>query len=362
MKKKVVLLFGGRSSEHEISCVTATGILGALDRDLYDPLMVGITKEGGFVHVNEDDVNFKLDPHNMPVVQDNGTRVFWPESAVSREMRVADVSGKISSLGQVDVVFPVLHGPFGEDGTIQGMLELLNIPYVGSGVLSSAMCMDKHIAKTILQSVGIDVAPWRSITLTEYKNLKDYSHLDEGLTYPIFVKPSRAGSSVGVSRVTEKAELKEAIEIAFKEDHTALIESGVIGREVEIAVLQGRPGMPPRASTVIGEIVFQGKDFYDYEAKYLGSEGVRLELPAKVSASELQLLSEQAIKAYKVLQCSGPARIDFFLTADGVILNELNTMPGFTPISMYPQLWHHSGLEYKELVTELIELATETVR
>lgn len=362
-KKKIVLLFGGRSSEHEISCVTATGILNALDRSLFAPIMVGITKDGTFVHLQEESVDFKLDPANMPVVLDNGSRVLWPESAVNRELRVVTAGGQTESLGEIDAVFPVLHGPYGEDGTIQGMLELLDIPYVGSGVLASALCMDKHVAKTMLKAEGISVAPWHTVTAEEYSagGVK-LETLDEGLRYPLFVKPSRAGSSVGVSRVTSREGLDEAIRIALNEDKTVLIEEGVKGREVEIAVLQGRAGGAPRASTVLGEIVFQGKDFYDYEAKYLGSDGIRLELPAAVNSEELESITQQAKKAFTAVQCAGPARVDFFLTDNGPVLNEINTMPGFTPISMYPQLWAHSGLSYGDLVTELIVLAAETVR
>lgn len=358
-KKTVVLLFGGRSSEHEISCVTATGVLRALDRELFEPIMVGITKQGSFVHVPEEEVNFRLDPEQMPAISDNGRRVLWPDSIVDHELRVIE-NGDVRSLGTIDVVFPLLHGPFGEDGTVQGMLELLDIAYVGAGVLASSVCMDKHVTKILLQAAGVKVAPWNRVTRLEYENgTVELSELDRGLKYPLFVKPARAGSSVGVSRVTDNSGLAAAIEIAFKEDSSVLVEEGVAGRELEIAVLQGRAGSPTRVSSVLGEIVFQGKEFYDYEAKYLGSAGVRLELPANVTDSEQQEIAAIAKRAFAAVAGTGLARIDFFWGADGPVLNEINTMPGFTPISMYPQLWEHSGLAYSDLVTELIELALE---
>lgn len=362
-KTRVVLLFGGRSSEHSISCVTATGILQAIDKDRYEVLLVAITRQGSFVLVDEDQMTFTLDPQNMPEVAPNGTRVLWPENADTREFTSIDADGSTRSLGDVDVVFPLLHGLWGEDGTVQGLFELTSIPYVGSGVLGSALCMDKHVVKTVLSSAGIPVAPWHSITSWELeRNPEALNGLDEGLTYPLFVKPARAGSSVGVSRITEPQQLEAALEIAFAEDHRVLIETGIVGREVEIAVLQSRGDAAPRTSTVLGEIVFDGKDFYDFDAKYMGSDGVALQLPAEVTEAEFDAIQSAAVLAFEVSQCAGPARIDFFLTEQGPILNEINTMPGFTPISMYPQLWQESGLGYSELVTELIELAAETVR
>ncbi|MBN9612432.1 MAG: D-alanine--D-alanine ligase, partial [Actinobacteria bacterium] len=260
----------------------------------------------------------------------------------------------------VDVVLPTLHGPFGEDGTIQGMLELVDLPYVGCGVLASALCMDKHALKVVLAAAGIAVAPWRTVTRSEVtRDPSLVSRLDEGLSYPLFVKPNRAGSSVGVSRVTAPEELPAALDLAFAEDSLVLVESGVVGREVEIAVLQGRDGGAPRTSSVIGEIVFTGRDFYDFEAKYLGASGVSLELPARVTEAEFAAIRDAAVTAFEVAQCAGLSRIDFFLTEQGPVLNEINTLPGFTPISMYPRLWEASGLGYTELITELVELALE---
>lgn len=358
-KIRVVMLFGGRSSEHTVSLVTATGILGAMDRDRLDVIPVGITEDGSFILVPEEEVNYSLDEKPLRTLPDNGTRVLWPDSVRSRELRVLNADGAIQSLGTIDVVFPMLHGPWGEDGTVQGMLELTGIPYVGSGVMASSVCMDKHVSKVLFQAAGIRVAPWKTLTKVEYEQGVNLEQLVEHLSYPLFVKPSRAGSSVGVSRVTDSAALPEALEVAFREDHVVLIETGISGREVEISVLEGRDNAVPRASSVIGEIVFDGKDFYDFEAKYLGSDGVKLVLPAQVTDSEYAAIRDAAVLAFSVAQCAGPARVDFFLTDEGPVLNEINTMPGFTPISMYPQLWEKSGLAYRDLITELVELALE---
>ena len=360
-KTTVAILFGGRSSEHGVSCVTAAGVLQAIDRDRFEVILVGITPQGAQVLMTEEDLaEYRLEAGAMPVVQDNGTRVLWPASTETRALSVIHASGDIAVIGHVDAVLPMLHGPYGEDGTVQGMLDLVGVPYVGSGVLGSALCMDKHAVKTVLADSGIGVAPWRTVTLDELERTPELMRaLDEGLTYPLFVKPARAGSSVGVSRITEHQELAHALEIAFREDRTVLIESGVSGREVEIAVLEGRGSGRPRTSSVIGEIVFTGRDFYDFEAKYHGAEGVELVLPAEVTDGEFAAIRDAAVRAFEVTQCAGLARIDFFLTEDGPVLNEINTLPGFTPISMYPRLWEASGLEYRDLITELVELAID---
>ncbi|GAA1610374.1 D-alanine--D-alanine ligase family protein [Leucobacter chromiireducens subsp. chromiireducens] len=358
-RRTVAILFGGRSSEHGISCVTAAGVLRSIDRALFDVILVGMTKQGATVLMQEDDLaGYKLEAGALPEVRDNGTRVLWPASTATRTLTLIDQSGALRSLGHVDAVLPMLHGPYGEDGTVQGMLDLVDMPYVGSGVLGSALCMDKHAVKVVLADAGIGVAPWRTVT-KEQLDADPYlvQRVDEGLSYPLFVKPARAGSSVGVSRVTSADEISAALDIAFAEDRTVLIESGVTGREVEIAVLEGRGDSAPRTSSVIGEIVFTGRDFYDFEAKYLGGAGVELALPADVTAEEFAAIRDAAVRAYEVTQCAGHARIDFFLTAEGPVLNEINTLPGFTPISMYPRLWEESGLSYTELITELIELA-----
>ncbi len=360
-KRRVVLLFGGRSSEHGISCVTAAGVLNAIDRSKFEVIPVGITHRGATVLLREEDLaDYKLVAGALPEVVENGTRVLWPASIDTQAISLIREDGSLSSLGHVDVVLPTLHGPFGEDGTLQGLLDLVDLPYVGSGVLGSALAMDKHVAKTVLADAGIAVAPWRTISRHEYdRDRSIVATLDEGLSYPLFVKPARAGSSVGVSKVNEQSELPAALDVAFAEDSIVLIESGVSGREVEIAVLQGRDGAAPRTSSVIGEIAFTGREFYDFEAKYLGASGVELVLPAKVTEAEFASIRDAAVQAFASAQLAGLARIDFFLTEQGPVLNEINTLPGFTPVSMYPRLWEESGLSYTDLITELIELALE---
>jgi D-alanine-D-alanine ligase len=289
-------------------------------------------------------------------VHDNGSRIHWPENAVNHELTVTE-SGESRSLGRVDIVFPILHGPWGEDGTIQGMLELVDLPYVGSGVLASSLGMDKHFTKTVLQQAGIPVAPW--VTVTSYEWHTDPDAVRAAATklgLPSFVKPARAGSSVGVSKVKQAAELDAAIETALAEDDRVLIESALVGREVEIAVLGGRPGEATRAS-VAGEIVVSGRDFYDFAAKYLDAPGIDLVCPADLSAEELATMQALAVKAFDAIGGEGLARVDFFLTADGFVINEINTMPGFTPISMFPRCWQESGLSYPALIDELITVA-----
>lgn len=290
-------------------------------------------------------------------MHDNGTRILWPADSRSRELRVVDADGTLRSLGDVDIVFPILHGPYGEDGTIQGMFELIDLPYVGNGVLASALAMDKHFTKTVLAQAGISVANGVTVHAHDYAaNPASALAQAESLGYPVFVKPARAGSSVGVSKVRSAEEFAPAMATAIAEDDHVLIEAGVVGRELEIALLGGRRGEPTRAS-VVGEVVMSGRDFYDFEAKYLEGSGVSVEYPAKLSDAEYAEMVRIAIAAFDAIGGEGLSRVDFFLTADGFIINEINTMPGFTPFSMYPQLWAAAGVEYGDLITELIEVA-----
>jgi len=269
---------------------------------------------------------------------------------------VVDGDGTRSSLGAVDIVFPILHGPWGEDGTLQGMLELVGLPYVGSGVLASALGMDKHFTKTVLLQAGIPVAPWRTVSAYEWRTAPEAVRTDaDALGLPVFVKPARAGSSVGVTKVSDWSDLDAAMETAFAEDHRVLIEAMVSGREVEIAVLGGRPGEPSRAS-VAGEIVVNGRDFYDFAAKYLDAPGVDLVCPADLTEAQLGEMRELAVRGFDAIGGEGLARVDFFLTEVGFVINEINTMPGFTPISMFPRCWQESGLSYPELIDELIQV------
>ncbi len=328
-------------------------MLRAIDRNRYEVIPVGITHDGAYVLESDDPDRFALDPAHLPEVADNGTRVRWPESAASRELRVTDAAGE-RSLGDVDVVFPILHGRFGEDGTIQGLLELIGLPYVGNGVLASAIGMDKHFTKTVLEGAGIAVAPWVTLTraaLSEDREL--WERRTRGLGLPVFVKPARAGSSVGVTKVSDWSMLDAALEVAFAEDRTVLVEAAVVGREIECGVLGGG-GASVRVS-VAGEVVVTGREFYDFDAKYLDAPGVELICPADLGDGELFELQRIARRAFEAIGGEGLARVDVFLTGEGFVVNELNTMPGFTPISMFPTCWLQSGLSYPELIAELID-------
>jgi len=352
---RVALLFGGRSSEHGISCATAAGVLGAIDRTRFEVVPIGITRDGAWTLQPDDAALFAL-RSELPEVVDNGTRVRLPDAAGSRELTLVAADGASSSLGVVDVVFPILHGRFGEDGTVQGQLELVELPYVGNGVLASALAMDKHMTKTVLAQAGIAVAPWVALTPAGWAARR--GELEGGirdLGLPVFVKPSRAGSSVGVTKVTDWSALDAAVETAFAEDGTVLVEAAVVGREVECAVLEGRGGAAPRVS-VAGEIVVTGREFYDFEAKYLDPDAAQLICPAVLSDAELAEMQRLAARAFEAIGGSGLARVDFFLGEGGFVVNEINTMPGFTPISMFPSCWQASGVSYPELITELVEL------
>ena len=356
-RTRVALVFGGRSSEHAISCATAGGVLAAIDRDRYEVVPVGITRDGAFVLERDDATAFALDPGALPEVRDDGSRVLWPDSAASRELTVRRPGGALEPLGRVDVAFPILHGPFGEDGTIQGLLELIGLPYVGSGVLASALGMDKHFTKTVLQAAGVPVAPW--VTVHPGDRAGDPAFLRRrvaALGYPVFVKPARAGSSVGVTKVADADHLLPALDIAFAEDSRVLVERAVAGRELEIGMLGARTGGSPRTSAV-GEIVVTGREFYDFEAKYLDAPGVDLLCPAPLGDGERAEIERVAVRAFEAIDGRGLARVDVFLTEEGVVVNEINTMPGFTPISMFPRCWQESGLAYPDLITELVELA-----
>lgn len=332
-------------------------MLRSIDRDRYRVIPIGLSRDGVFVLEEDNHERFKLDAANMPEVIDNGRLIIWPQANQDRTLRVQEQDGSITDLGEVDVVLPILHGNYGEDGTIQGFFTTLALPYAGGGILDSALCMDKHMVKVVLQAEGIAVAPW--ITVRESDGLDASSirqqALEAGLAYPWFVKPARAGSSVGVSKVRNEDELADALALAFAEDNKVLIEQGVSGREVEVGVLQMRDG-EIRAS-LPGEIKFTGRDFYDFEGKYLGGDGVEVVCPAELSDAEIELLQSAAVEAFKGVEGQGLARIDFFLTESGAVVNEINTMPGFTQISMFPKCWVASGLSYRDLISELIEAA-----
>ncbi|NHI17232.1 D-alanine--D-alanine ligase family protein [Microbacterium excoecariae] len=353
----VAVLFGGRSSEHAISSATAGGVLGAIDRDRFRVIPVGITRDGVFVLEEDDPERFRLDAAQLPEVTDNGTRVLWPMPGGARELRVRHADGRVDSLGEVDVVLPILHGIHGEDGTMQGFLDVLEIPYAGGRVLDSAVCMDKHFMKVALQAAGIAVAPWVTVRARQWASDEEaVRSAVDGLGYPVFVKPSRAGSSVGVSKAHDASELAEAMRVAFAEDDKVLVETAIVGREIEVAVLEGRAAGETRAS-LPGEIVLTTREFYDFEGKYLGGDGADIVCPAQLSDEETARIREIGARAFDAVDGRGLARVDVFLTAAGeIVVNELNTMPGFTPISMYPKCWIATGLSYADLITELVEL------
>jgi D-alanine-D-alanine ligase len=316
---------------------------------------VGITRDGVFVLEQDDPARFALDAAHLPEVVDNGTRIVWPTGG--RALRVRREDGSLEDLGEVDVVLPILHGLHGEDGTIQGFLDILELPYAGGGVLDSAMCMDKHFMKIALQAEGLPVAPWVTVRAARWAADAAAVRAEvEALGYPVFVKPARAGSSVGVSKAHDASELDEAMRVALAEDDKVLVEVGIVGREIEVAILEGRSGGRPRAS-LPGEIVLTTREFYDFEGKYLGGDGAEVVCPASLTEDETERIRELGRRAFEAVDCRGLARVDVFLTADGeIVINELNTMPGFTPISMYPKCWIASGMTYAELITELIEL------
>lgn len=329
-------------------------MLGAIDRDRYAVIPVGITRDGAFVLEDDDPAKFPLDAAHLPEVVDNGTRVRWPEPGGDRTLRIVRPDGSVEGLGEIDVVLPILHGPHGEDGTIQGFFDTLEVPYAGGGVLDSALCMDKHFMKVALQAAGIAVAPWVTVRRRELDaDAASVRDRVEALGLPLFVKPARAGSSVGVSKVEAWDELDEALAIAFAEDDKVLVETGVLGREIEVAVLEGAEGV--RAS-LPGEIVLTSRGFYDFEGKYLGGDGVDVVCPAVLTDAEIAAIQDAGVRAFEAVDGRGLARVDMFLTPSGeLVVNELNTMPGFTPISMFPKCWIASGLSYGDLISELIE-------
>ena len=358
-KPTVAIVFGGRSSEHAVSCATAAGVMQAIDRDVYDVLPIGIAKDGRWVVASEDTGALELSPGHVPEVDGSGAAVLVPLSTTERSLCVLEPGAPPKALGEVDVVFPLLHGPFGEDGTIQGLLELADIRYVGSGVLASAVMMDKHYMKVVFAGHGLPIGPYVVITDRDWKS-DPASSMDAvaSLGWPVFVKPARAGSSVGITKMSGPEGLRAAIEFAREHDPKVVVEAGILGREIECGVLEGRDGAPARASEV-GEIkVVQGHDFYDFEAKYLAESDVELSCPAKVSDRVADEIRRIAVAAFEAAGCEGLARVDCFYTEHGdVILNEINTMPGFTPLSMFPLMWEASGLDYPQLIDELIQLA-----
>jgi D-alanine-D-alanine ligase len=377
-KLRVGILFGGRSGEHEVSLLSAASILKAIDGSKFDVVPIGITKEGRWLAAADaagllaggDSADARRlragDPATTPgarLLQEGMPMLMAPEpAAVARfsESLKRRVTDKSSSL---DVVFPVLHGTFGEDGTIQGLFELAGIAYVGSGVLGSSAGMDKDVMKRLFAQAGLPIVKHVTILRSEWEKSprKAIAQIEAALKYPLFVKPANLGSSVGISKAHDRKELGPALDEAAKYDRKLVVEQGVGGkksraRELEVGVLGNDD---PKAS-VVGEII-PGKEFYDYEAKYL-SEGSVPVIPAKITREETKRIREMAVAAFQACDLSGLARVDFLMEPDGkrrIYLNEVNTLPGFTQISMYPKLWEAAGIPYTELITRLIELALE---
>jgi len=360
-RPRVALVFGGRSSEHAISCATAGSVLRALDRDRYDVVPIGITAEGQWVLEADDPERLAIsDAGALPSVDDSRAGVSLSSQDGAGRLVVHESSQVPATLGDVDVVFPLLHGPWGEDGTIQGLLEMAGVRYVGAGVLASAVGMDKHYMKVVLQAHGLPVLPSTVITPRRWES--DAPACREAvaaLGFPVFVKPCRGGSSIGISKVHDVSELDAAVDLAREHDPKVLVEVAAEGgREVECGVIEGFDGEPPEAS-VPAEIVVDGThEFYDFAAKYLPEEHTELNVPADLSDGVAARVQELSVAAFEALSCEGLARVDFFVLPDqSVVINEINTMPGFTPLSMFPRMWAASGLDYPALVDRLLQLA-----
>jgi D-alanine-D-alanine ligase len=359
-RTRVAVVFGGRSSEHAVSCLTARSVLAALDRSRFDVVAIGITRDGQWVLGSADEPALAATPGGagLPEVDPTGLPVLLPQSGAT--LTVSPPAQPPRSLGAVDVVLPLLHGIYGEDGSLQGLLEMAGIRYVGSGVLASALAMDKAMTKTVLAAAGLPVGRW----LVVHPAVGDSAGIADRvatLGYPVFVKPARAGSSFGVTRVATPAELPAALDAAAAHDPKVIVEAAVVGREIECGVLApdtgGAGGTRPEVS-VCGEIVIgSGRDHYDFEAKYL-SDATRLAVPADLPQATADAARELAAQSFTTLGCEGLARVDMFLRPDGVlVVNEVNTMPGFTPTSMFPRLWAASGLSYPDLVSRLVDTA-----
>jgi D-alanine-D-alanine ligase len=356
-KPRVAVVFGGRSSEHAISCVTAGSVLAALDREAYDVVPVGITHEGRWVLAPDEPEKLAITGGRLPEVDEAGSSVVLVNDSDRGELVVRSPGDVPQTFGDVDVVFPLLHGPFGEDGTIQGLLEMAGVPYVGSGVLASAAGMDKHYMKVLLAGAGLPIGPYAVVRPHEWE--QDRGAVRESvaaLGWPVFVKPARGGSSLGISRVEGPRDLDAAMEEARRHDPKVVVEGTVDGREVECGVLEDEDGRPE--ASLPAEVRVHGEHaFYDFEAKYL-DDGTDLDVPADLPEATTAEVQRLAVAAFEALSCEGLARVDFFVTPDGrLVVNELNTMPGFTPASMFPRMWAASGVGYPALCDRLLRAA-----
>lgn len=350
---RVAVVFGGQSTEHTVSCVSAASVLANLDPERFEILPVGITPEGSWVLGPADPATLAIDGRTLPTVT-SGTALTLPADPSTASLVVLERGREGEILSAVDVVFPVLHGAYGEDGTIQGLLEMVGLPYAGAGVLASAVAMDKEFTKKVLKVEGLPVGPYEvlrrgEVTLTDEQK--------DNLGLPVFVKPARAGSSTGITKVSDWADLDEAIATARAIDPKVLIESMIVGREVECGVLEFPDGRVEASLPAEIRILDDSLEFYDFETKYL-DDSAELDIPAKLDDAVTEKLRAMAVKAFGALDCQGLARVDFFVGPDGtLIINELNTMPGFTPSSAYPKMWAVTGVDYRTLLSTLIDTA-----
>ena len=362
-RPRVAVVFGGRSGEHAISCVSAGSVLAALDRTRYEVVPVGITPTGRWVLVADEPEKLMITGGRLPAVEETGAAVVLAADPTERQLVVHEPGHVPRALGEVDVVFPVLHGPYGEDGTIQGLLELAGVPYVGSGVFASAAAMDKGHAKALLRAAGLPVGPYEVVDAGGWRRdpVSALARVRARLRLPVFVKPCRAGSSVGITKVKEWAALAEAVEEARRHDPRVIVEQGLQARELECGVLEGWEGGLPEASPLAEIRVQAGHEFYDFTAKYL-DEATQCDVPADVPDDVALQVQDLARRAFDVLGCEGLARVDFFLCTERglpgqLFVNEVNTMPGFTPYSMFPRMWAAGGLDYPTLVERLVHTA-----
>ncbi|MCP2260934.1 D-alanine-D-alanine ligase [Streptoalloteichus tenebrarius] len=353
-KIRVAVVFGGRSTEHAISCVSAGNILSHLDRDRFEVVPVGITREGAWVLGADDPEALAIRDRELPSVDAGGAAVALPGDPTRGGLVLLEPERAGQVLSGVDVVFPVLHGAYGEDGTIQGLLEMAGVPYVGPGVLSSAVAMDKEYTKKLLAAEGLPVGDYVVLRRGEDALTEEQR---ERLGLPVFVKPARAGSSVGITRVTEWDQLADAVALARRTDPKVLVEAAVVGREVECGVLEFPDGRVEASLPAEIRLVGEGVEWYDFEAKYL-DDVCEFDIPAKLDDEVAERLREMAVRAFTALECQGLARVDFFVTPDGgLVVNEANTMPGFTRGSMYWRMWAATGVDLTKLLTTLVETA-----
>lgn len=359
-RPRLAVVFGGRSTEHAISCVTAGSVLAALDRDRYDVVPIGITREGRWVLTADDPSTLAIENGNLPEVSSSDSGVVLTADPTRRGLVVHDSQSVPEILTGVDVVLPLLHGPFGEDGTIQGLLETAGVPYVGAGVLASAMAMDKQYMKLVLVGSGLPDIAHVVVRPREWET--DRAAVRESVTslgFPVFVKPARGGSSIGITKVHDIGELDDAIEHARESDPKVIVEAMIEGREIEVGVLEGLDGNPPDVSVAAEISVRKGREFYDFDAKYLAGD-TDITVPADLPERVYEQIRTLAVAAFEALSCEGLARVDFFVTPDDqVFVNEVNTMPGFTPTSVFPRVWAATGLDYAALVDRLVQSALQ---